>query len=404
MHSSVVVKFLNGTEKSGTLARAIHAESDHVELCRNKESLAEIFHFDDIAFIKFTGKPDPTSFDGEDETFEEVTAANGERFRLRVRLDQDFAHGFYADPIDPDNDFKAIFFTNSALRQRHHSRPIGEVLQQHGDVAPEAINAALAEQKMLREKRVGEILVEQHNLSKAAVEQSIQDAQKHPKQPGGRVGEILILAGLVTAQQVEAALALQTAGKRKRIGSILIDQGLISEEQLLAALAHKFGLEVVDLSDITPSLEALKYLPYEKLVKMNVLPLEVRNKRLVIATSNPTDPNLAQNLRFATNQPVELVVASYNQIAKQLARLMAAPVTGIEELIDGLDSTLDIQIEEEQELDKVSESDSKVINLVNKVLLDAHKRGVSDIHFEPGMGSLPLRIRYRKDGICTQVH
>ena len=134
MHSSVVIKFLNGTEKSGTLARAIHAESDHVELYRNKDSLAEIFHFDDIAFIKFTGKPDPTSSDGEDETFDEVTAANGERFRLRVRLDQDFTHGFYADPIDPDNNFKTIFFTNSALCQRQHSRPIGEVLQQHGFV------------------------------------------------------------------------------------------------------------------------------------------------------------------------------------------------------------------------------------------------------------------------------
>ena len=405
MQTKVVIKFLNGVEKSGTLAGAIHAESAHVELYRNKDSLAEICHFDDIAYIKFPGQPDPAGSVSKDEACEEVTAANGERFRLRVNPDQDFAYGFYTDPVDPDSDFKTIFFTNSALRKRQQTRPLGEILQQQGDIAPAAIAAALAKQKALREKRVGEILVEQHKLSKTAVEQSIHNAQKHPPKAGcGRVGEILIEAGLVTIRQVEAALALQRAGKRKRIGTILIEQGLINEGQLLAALAQKFGLELVDLSQVTPNPEALKYLPHEMLVKMHVLPLEVRNNRLVVATANPTDPDIAQTLRFATNRPIELVVASSKQIVEQLARLATTPVAGIEELIDGLDSTLNVQIEEEQELDKVTESDSKVINLVNKVLLDAHKRGVSDIHFEPGMGSLPLKIRYRKDGICTQVH
>jgi len=399
VHTKVVIKFVNGAETSGMLARAIHAESAHVEVYRDKESLPEICRLDEIAFIKFLGKPEPR---GGDEASEEIASVTGERFRLRLKPGQDFASGFFGYPVDPDSDFKKIFLTSSGLHQRQLNRPLGEVLQEQGQLEPAAIAAALAEQQALRGKRIGEILVEQHNLSKTAVEQSISTSQKNPG--CGRVGEILVEAGLVTPQQVAAALTLQSAGKRKRIGTILIELGLISEEQLLSALAKKFGLAVVDLDQVTPNPAVLKYLPHELLVKMQVLPLELRNKRLLVATANPTDPVIAQNLRFATNHPIELVVASPGQIAAQLAKVAAAPATGIEELIDGLDNALDVQVEEEQELDKVTESDSKVINLVNKVLLDAHRRGVSDIHFEPGMGSLPLKIRYRRDGICSQVH
>ncbi len=75
----------------------------------------------------------------------------------------------------------------------------------------------------------------------------------------------------------------------------------------------------------------------------------------------------------------------------------------MEDLIDELED-MDVVIDDEPEIDKINESDSKVINLVNKVLLDASNKGISDIHFEPGMGPLPLKIRYRKDGICYTVH
>jgi len=405
VQNEVVIKFLNGTEKSGELARPIHPGSDHVELYQSKESVAQICPLEEVVFVKYPGKPELVDAAEVSRPCEEITTLTGDFFRLRLQTDHSFVSGFFATPIDPDSDFKTIFVTNDGLRHRQPYHPLGEILEQEEGVAATAIAAALAEQKELREKRVGEILVEKHHLSKEDVEQTILAAQKLPKKLGcGRVGEILVDAGLVTTAQVEAALALQSAGKRKRIGSILVELGLISEDQLLSALARKFGLEVVDLSLATPSAEAVNSLPLDMLVKMQVIPLEIRQNRLVVATANPTDPIIAQNLRFAANRPIELVVASSRQIAEQLARITAPPVAGIEELIEGLDSAADVQVEEERELDRVTESDSKVINLVNKVLLDAHKRGVSDIHFEPGMGTLPLIIRYRKDGICSQVH
>jgi type II secretory ATPase GspE/PulE/Tfp pilus assembly ATPase PilB-like protein len=404
VQTNVVIKLLSGAERRGLLTRALDPGHDHVELYRDDESAPESHHMDEIAFIKVLGKPNLADAFGEDEFFEDVTTVTGDRFHLRLKRNERLNSGFYGYPTEFDSDFKSIFFTNSALRQRHHDQPLGEVLLQTGMVEPAEIDAALDEQKRLRGKRVGDIIVEQTKVPEIVVEQAIDNAQKHPKRSvRAKVGEILIEAGLVTRQQVDEALATQTNGKRKRIGAILIERGLITEEQLLTALAHKFELQVVDLQKLKPSTAATRRLSREMIQKMQVLPLEMRGNRLVVATSNPTDPTIAENLRFVANCPIELVVASARQIAAQIGELFATPAVAVEDLIDELDD-IDVQVEEEQELDKVTESDSKVINLVNKVLLDAHKRGVSDIHFEPGMGPLPLKIRYRKDGICTQVH
>ncbi|MHB8707433.1 MAG: GspE/PulE family protein [Desulfuromonadales bacterium] len=404
MQTYVVVKLLNGAEKRGLLTRTFNPDSDHVELYRDDETRPERCHFDEISFIKILGKPNLADAFGEDEFFEDVTTITGDRFHLRLKRNERPANGFFGYPTDLDSDFKSIFFTNRGLRQRRHDRPLGEVLQENGLVEPAAVDAALTEQKRLREKRVGEILVEQTNIPGMVVEHVIGNAQKNLRKHGRiRVGDILIEAGLVTRQQVDEALSTQSSGKRKRIGSILVERGLISEEQLLSALAHKFGLQVVDLQQVTPSPAAIRRLSRERIEKMQVMPLEIRGSHLVVATSNPTDPTIIENLRFVANCPIELVVASSAQIAAQIAKLFALPGGAVEILIDELDD-LDVQVEEELEVDKVTESDSKVINLVNKVLLDAHKRGVSDIHFEPGMGPLPLKIRYRKDGICSQVH
>ncbi len=404
MQAKVVITLLNGEEQQGTLTRVIHAGSQDVELFRDGSGKPERYRIDEIAYIKFPGKPEVGTISDESSFFEDVTSITGERFQLRLKPSHSLTSGFYGYPVDPDSNFKAVFFCNAGLRQRQNYRPLGEILKEQGVVAPQEIDTALARQKHLRNRRVGEILVEKHKLNATSVELLLEDAQKTTKKPHcSKVGEILVEAGLVTRLQVDEALAAQVAGKRKRVGTILVDLGLITEEQLLSALAQKFGLKIVDLDKLTPAPEALKCLAQEMMVKMQVLPLEIHRNRLVVATSNPTDPVIAQNLRFVTNCPIELVVASARQIAAQIARVTETPALRIEELIGGLDQ-VDVLLEEEQELDKVTETDSKVINLVNKVLLDAHRRGVSDIHFEPGMGPLPLTIRYRKDGICSRVH
>jgi len=400
-----MIKLLDGRERRGTLTREFEPAEDSIELFQNDDESSEKLFLNDLCYIKFLGKPDLADSFSEDEFFEDVTTLTGERFHLRLKKSgKRIPQGFFGAPVDIDSDFKRIFFTSVGFKKRIQDRPIGEVLNHQGLVGKDEISAALAEQQKLRARRLGDILVENTNIPQEVVDQTISQIERAGrKSPKFRVGDILVEAGLVNRGQVEEALQQQKAGKRKQLGLILIERKLITEDQLLAALAHKFGLKVIDLNEVTPAADALKKVPREMIERMQVLPIVLSSKRLTVATANPTDPTIIENLRFATGCQIELVCARATQIGERIAAFFEKHEDRVEDLIEELDE-VDVQIDDEPELDKITESDSKVINLVNKVLLDAHKRGISDVHFEPGMGPQPLKIRYRKDGICYTVH
>ena len=227
--------------------------------------------------------------------------------------------------------------------------------------------------------------------------------------PKVRIGDLLIQAGLVSREAVEEALQTQSAGKKKRIGELLIEKGLITEEQLLIALSTKFRMPVIDLSLTSPTKEALACLSKEMVMQLKVLPLSVDNRHLTVATSDPTDATIGDNLRFLTNLGIDFVAATATEILDAIETYYGD--TGrnsddISSLIDGL-AEEHIDIEEEPDdltTSSVTESDSQIISLVNSILLDGFRKGASDIHFEPGLGNQPLQIRYRIDGICAIAH
>jgi type II secretory ATPase GspE/PulE/Tfp pilus assembly ATPase PilB-like protein len=404
VQSELIIKLLDGSDRYGILNQEFDPVSGYIDFFCTAEQRSNKLDLAEICFIKFLGKPDLGDSFSEDEFFEDVTTLTGDRFHLRLKKSgKRLAQGFYGYPVEIDSDFKSIFFTSSSLKKRKHEKPLGEVLSQQGLVNEAALDEALTEQKELRARRVGEIIAEKAEVPQVVVEQAIDNAYKNGKKLKARVGDILVEAGLVTNQQVEEALQEQASGKRKRIGLILIEKGLITEDQLLEALAHKFGLKVIDLEETKVDPQALKKVPRDMIIRMQSLPISLQGTTLTVATATPTDPTISENLRFATNCQIELVCARTAQLGEKIADIFNQNDDSVEDLIDELED-LDVEVDDEPEIDKITESDSKVINLVNKVLLDASNKGISDIHFEPGMGPQPLKIRYRKDGICYTVH
>ena len=222
----------------------------------------------------------------------------------------------------------------------------------------------------------------------------------HLPHQNGRVGDILISEGLVTREQVEDALR---TGEKKKIGAILIERGLVSEGQLLAALADKFRIRFIDLTDVTPSAEALTSLSVNIVNQMQVLPLELHGKKLVVATSEPTDNAIADSLRFITNYNIEVVVAVSHQISAAIAKYYNMPGESLDSIISELEDEQPVVLEQTEEAAYI-EPDSKVISLVNKILIEAYNKKVSDIHFEPQLDAGPLSVRYRMDGECVLFH
>jgi len=157
------------------------------------------------------------------------------------------------------------------------------------------------------------------------------------------------------------------------------------------------------LEDITPYQKALNSLPGDLIRKLQIFPIKYTDDRLVVATSNPTDSSISNIIRFSTNQKLELVVATSNDIAAATKRYI--PVQeDIMKLISRGSEESAVIAEEEPEDPVLKESDSQIVRLCNQILLDAYEKNASDIHFEPGTRNDLLIIRYRTEGICKVVH
>jgi type II secretory ATPase GspE/PulE/Tfp pilus assembly ATPase PilB-like protein len=239
-------------------------------------------------------------------------------------------------------------------------------------------------------------------MSPELVQKLIED-QGWDLQFRAQIGNILIAAGLVTRDQINKVVEQQKQNKRKRLGELLVEQKLVTQEQLIIALAAKFRLKMINLAKTVPEQEALDTLSSELSSKWQVIPLKFKGDCLVIATSQPTDYSVYENLRFYTGRKIELVVASAEMISEAINKYYRPQESVIEDLIGDLALVHEVEAIEEQpeeEESDISESDSQVVNLVNKFLLDAYTRGASDVHFEPGLRDRSLLVRYRIDGIC----
>ncbi len=408
MKHPLVLKYLSGREETVNLLRPFHPRDKQlqIELLRCPEEvsvpLAEICY---IMVLDKSGWQLPSK---EGELVEHIETTTGDEFDLRVPT-QNYKSGFYGFPIDQNASYRNIFFTFSGIRQRREERPLSDILEERGWLQENAIEEVLDEQEQLRSRRVGEIIAEKTDLPFEKIEEIALQTDQASSNHKVRIGDLLIQAGLVSRDQVEEAIETQSSGKRKRVGELLIEKELITEEQLLVALSAKFRMPIVDLQSIEPTTEALDSLTKNMVMQLKVLPISLDGNHLTVATSDPTDPTIGDNLRFFTNLSIDFVAAPAKEIREALETYYGETGEEDGQIADLLGELSNEQIDIDEEGDEgfdssVSETDSQIITLVNHILLDGFRKGASDIHFEPGLGNLPLQIRYRIDGICNVAH
>ncbi len=185
----------------------------------------------------------------------------------------------------------------------------------------------------------------------------------------------------------------------KLLQPILNQLGAKTEEIALAAIAQKLGLPVVNLAKSTIPSDVLENFPTKLVHKRNVFPLGVQEDgTFYVATSNPFDLALIDEVSVATGLPTAPVVAFPNELAKLIkARLGVGAET-----IDGLiEQTSDVEIIDEgldwDQGDAQDAQEASVVRLVNDILTEAIESGTSDVHIEAQ--ETGMRIRYRIDGV-----
>jgi len=194
--------------------------------------------------------------------------------------------------------------------------------------------------------------------------------------------------------------------RRVSIVSYLVEFNLADSREIAIAASQEFGAPLLDLDAVDPDFEIIRLVSEKTLRRHRVLPLVKRGKRLFVAISDPTNLHALDEVKFATGLSVEAIVVEENKLDKLLSRAIEQVDTAMPELA-GEDFELDsLEVTSEDEradegVERADVEDAPIVRFVNKVMLDAIKRGASDIHFEPYERS--YRIRFRLDGVLKEV-
>lgn len=206
--------------------------------------------------------------------------------------------------------------------------------------------------------------------------------------------------GLLSEDDASAAVDAAADGKSDFLTIAVQNYGL-DPRQVAQLIGAEFGLPIFDISVLSPESLPKEYLKEELLSTLNAVPVAQRGSRLFVAISDPTNNEALDKYKFSSGLGVEAVLVEEDKLATMRESALDAGNSLSEGLDDSFDLEVDASDEETLEEDTSDVDDAPIVRFVNKVLLDAIKRGASDIHVEPY--EKVFRIRFRIDGILQEV-
>jgi len=214
------------------------------------------------------------------------------------------------------------------------------------------------------------------------------------------IGETLLEAGVITPETL--ALAEARAGNaREGVGDALVELGAASEEDVLRALAAQRGLPFVTAEELPFTPPVLKNLSPKYLRQYAACPIALEGSALTVATADPTNPLLVDELRQTLGLSISLCVAPRQAILEAIERTYGAS-TALQKIVEGM-GPAEGDGEREEDITQLRDMafEAPVVRLVNLLIEEAVASEASDIHIEPSEDT--LRVRYRIDGILYDL-
>ncbi len=225
-----------------------------------------------------------------------------------------------------------------------------------------------------------------------------------------RMGQILVDLGFITDEQLDMLVEEQEQNPGQKIGKIAEEMGLVSDDQIVQALAEQFGLQPVDIEGIVPPDDVRSVISNAMAQLYRVIPLHLKDNVLTLATCDPQNLSMQDELRTFVGYDIRLLVATETQIVKLIDKYFNDEVESIEKIVNELQQDNELKAASEKllgggpiNLSDVSElvDSAPVRKLLNMVLLLAIKDHASDIHFEPFEEE--FRIRIKADGVLYEM-
>ena len=230
-----------------------------------------------------------------------------------------------------------------------------------------------------------------------------------PTQKRKKLGELLIESGLIDERTLSKALDIQKI-ENKKLGQILIDMGVADEQMIATTLASQLNIPLMKLDEISVPKETISLVPAEMAENYLLIPVSRTDRGLTVAMANPLEFYAVDDLRFITQMPIHVAVASESDVLEAIERYY--PKHGLERDLDsapgpeqGIEIVQDREIEEQDLKDQkamlASSERPPVVRLTAALLGDAITVKASDIHIEPQRST--VIIRYRIDGIMREI-
>jgi len=222
----------------------------------------------------------------------------------------------------------------------------------------------------------------------------------------GGLARRLVHDGIVQEAAVEEAEGVAKQ-KGTPLVSYLVSNQIADPREVALAASLEFGVPLLDLDAMHLDPEVLRTVSEQILNKHRILPVFRRAKKLYIAVSDPTNLQAIDEVKFATGLSIEAVVVEEDKLQRHLSRALEAldssALSNFTE--DEFDlENLEVSSGDDAGSDDVTRDDvedAPIVRFVNKILLDAIKKGASDIHFEPYEKT--FRVRTRLDGVLKEI-
>ncbi len=226
-----------------------------------------------------------------------------------------------------------------------------------------------------------------------------------------RIGQILVDLGFISDDQLEMLLEEQDRQPGEKLGKIAEDLGLITDEQIAQALAEQMNMQVISLAEFVLSDEMKEQISETMAQLYRIIPIKREDDRLTVATCDPQNLSIQDELRTFLGLDIKIVVATEREIVRCLEKFYDAGGESVERLIGDMEDDVELMKMAEKSMtqketfnltDTEALADSAPVRkLLNMILLLAIKDHASDIHFEPFEDE--FRIRIKADGVLFEM-
>ncbi len=224
-----------------------------------------------------------------------------------------------------------------------------------------------------------------------------------------RIGQILVDLGYISDEQLELLVEEQEQRPGQLLGQVAMDMGLVNDEQLAQALGEQMSIRTVILGDLTIAADTLSKVTEPMAQMYRVVPIEFEGDTLTIATCDPQNLSVQDELRTFLGYNIRVVVATEPAVLAALDRYYGENTESVESIVSDMERDKElaaaVAAAEGNSIDLASveamADSAPVRKLLNMVLLLAIKDHASDLHFEPFEDE--FRIRIKADGVLYEM-